>query len=268
MKNPAPIENVSRHFSVINVSVPILLVGVTTLLVCQPARAVDFHDSIEAARASDAERPIVVSFGAAWCGWCRKMEAITFQSPEVAEVAGKFLWVKVDVDEEVELAARFRAHGLPHTVVLDAKGRTIGAAGGYLPPERFVRFLTQSLTNPLPGVQQIDELLEQLEQSETDDETRPVVTDLVALVARPNREGRDDVLAAFKRRKAAVQLVLLDLMSDERLSIRAAAGHSLKHCLGAGMTFDPFADQATRDAQLAAWRKLVSETAPPDAARK
>src|SRR5262249_46659066 len=127
------------------------------------------------------------------------MEAITLQSPEVAEVADKFLWVKVDVDEQKELAARFRAHGLPHTVVLNAKGRTIGAVGGYLPPERFVRFLTQSLTNPLPGVHQIDDLLEKLDASEADDETRQIVAELVALVARPNREGRTDVLDAFQR---------------------------------------------------------------------
>jgi thioredoxin-like negative regulator of GroEL len=246
-----------------------IAVGALALLICQRAGAVDFHESIEAARASDTEqRPIVVSFGAAWCGWCRKMEAVTFQSPEVEEIAGKFLWVKVDVDEQKELAARFRAHGLPHTVVLDSKGRTIGAVGGYLPPERFVRFLTQSVTNPLPGVHQIDDLLEQLEQSETDDETRQVVTDLVTLVARPNREGRAEVLDAFKRRKSAVHSVLLDLLSDERLAIRAAAGQSLKHCLGAGMTFDPFADPATRAAQLAAWRKWASETAPPDPERK
>jgi len=262
-----PIVKGVRYLSLIDFSVFLLTAGIVQLWDCQPALAVDFHESIEAARASDAERPIVVSFGAAWCGWCRKMEAVTFQSPEVAEIADTFLWVKVDVDEEKELAARFRAHGLPHTVVLDAKGRMIGAAGGYLPPDRFVQFLTKSLTNPLPGVQQIDDLLEKLEESESDDETRQIVTDLVALVARPNREGRAEVLSAFKLRKAAVHTALLDLMADERLAIRAAAGQSLKHCLGSGMTFDPFADQATREAQLAAWRKAAGERFAPGTAQ-
>jgi len=195
------------------------------------------------------------------------MEVNTFKSPEVAELADKFLWVKVDVDEQKELAARFRVHGLPHTIVLDAKGRTIAEAGGYLPPERFVRFLTQSLTNPQPGVHLVDDLVEKLRQAETDEQTRQIVTELVELVAKPNRQGRDEVLASFKQPRLAVRPVLLDLMSDERLSVRAAAGRSLKHCLDAGLTFDPFADQATREAQLADWRKAVGETAP-DAARE
>ena len=236
--------------------------GALILLVCQQAVAVDFHDSIEAARAADTEqRPVVVSFGAAWCGWCRKMEVNTFKSPEVEELAGRFLWVKVDVDEQKELAARYKVHGLPHTIVLDAKDRKIGEAGGYLPPERFVRFLTQSLTNPLPGEHLADDLLEKLEQAETDDQTRAIVTELVELVAKPNRQGRNEVLAAFKHKKLAVQPVLLDLMSDERLAIRAAAGHALRHSLDLKLTFDPFADKAARAVQLADWRKSVDEAA-------
>lgn len=226
------------------------------------AVAVDFHDSIEAARASDTgQRPVVVSFGAAWCGWCRKMEASTFNSPEVAELADKFLWVKVDVDEQKELAARFRVHGLPHTIVLDAKGRPIAEVDGYLPPDRFVRFLEQSLTHPQPGVHRADDLLEQLQQAETDEQTRKIVIELVELVAKPNRQGRDEVLSSFRQHKRAVQPVLLDLMSDERLAVRAAAGRSLKRCLDAGLAFDPFADKATREAQLADWRKAVVEAA-------
>ena len=247
----------------------IAAVGAMALLNCQPAAAVDFHDSIDVARGSDTrQRPIVVSFGAAWCGWCRKMAVNTFESPEVEQVADKFLWVKIDVDEQKEVAARYRVRGLPHTVVLDSKGRTIGSVGGYLPPERFVRFLTQSVTTPLPGVDRFDDLLEQLQWSETDDETREIVTELVELVARPDRQGRDDVLRAFRHRKRAVQPVLLDLMSDERLAIRAAAAHSLKHCLEGQLSFDPFADKAMRAVQLADWRKSVGESAAPDDVRK
>jgi hypothetical protein len=57
-------------------------------------------------------------------------------------------------------------------------------------------------------------------------------------------------------------------MSDERLAIRAAAGQSLKHCLGAGLVFDPFADKATRAVQLADCRKLAAEAAPTSAERE
>jgi hypothetical protein len=33
------------------------------------------------------------------------------------------------------------------------------------------------------------------------------------------------------------------------------------------MTFDPFADQATREAQLAAWRKAAGDRLAPDTAQ-
>jgi thioredoxin-related protein len=247
----------------------IAVAGAMALLICRQAVAVDFRETIEAARAADTEqRPMVVCFGAAWCGWCRKMEVNTFQSPEVDELADKFLWVKLDVDEYQELAARYRVHGLPRTIVLDAKGRTIGSVDGYLPPERFVRFLTQTLANPQPDVSMVDDLLEKLHEAQTDAEVRDAVTELIVLVAKPVRQGREEVLAAFKDRKLAVQSVLLDLMSDERLAIRAAAGQSLKHCLGAGFVFDPFADKATRAVQLADCRKLAVEAAPTKAERE
>ncbi len=200
------------------------------------------------------------------------MDVNTFKSPEVEALADKFLWVKVDVDEQKELAARFHVHGLPHTIVLDTKDRTIAQVDGYLPPERFVRFLT----NPQPAANRVDDLLEKLRQAESDEdngkeqtgsedagkeETAIIVKEVVELIARPNRQGRDEVLASFKKNRLAVQPVLLDLMSDERLAIRAAAGHSLKHCLAVGLTFDPFADQATRAAQLADWRNAVDAVA-------
>lgn len=251
---------------------PFRLIAVALALVlaiCHETLAVDFGDSIEAARAADTEqRPMVVCFGAAWCGWCRKMEVNTFKSPEVEELADKFLWVKIDVDEQKELAARFRVHGLPRTVVLDAKGRTMGSVDGYLPPERFVRFLNQSVTNPQPDVSTVDDILEKLQEIESDAEIRETVTELVVLISRPVRQGREEVLAAFKEKRLTVQPVLLDLMSDDRLAIRAAAGQSLKHCLGAGLVFDPFADKATRAVQLADCRKLAAEAAPSRAERE
>ena len=233
------------------------------LLIASPAGAVEFHDSIEEARANDGEeRPVVVSFGAAWCGWCRKMEVNTFQSDEVAEIADKFLWVKIDVDEQQELAARFRVHGLPHTVVLDAKGRTIGTIGGYVPPERFVRFLSETLAHPQPAAQQVDDLIDQFEAAETDEQTRKIVMALVELLARPERDRRREVLAAFKRASSAVQPLLLELMSDGRLGVRAAAAHALRHCADAKPgeslpNFDPFADKLTRDSQLSDLRKSL-----------
>jgi thiol-disulfide isomerase/thioredoxin len=73
-----------------------------------PVRSIEFHRSIEEARkAAKAERPAVILFGASWCAWCRKMDVDTLADPKVTTIAGQFLWVKVDVDKDQELATRF-----------------------------------------------------------------------------------------------------------------------------------------------------------------
>ncbi len=237
-----------------------LLVIISALLLpaCRPVLAIDFHGSIEAARMTDtANRPLVVSFGAPWCGWCRKMEVDTFDSPEVNAIAEKYLWVKVDVDEQTELAARYQVEGLPRTIVLDAKGRMIGSAEGYLSPGRFVKFLEESLTKPLPNESLVDELLQQLAQAQGEEPTRKVVVSLLEILAKPNRLARGEILAALKQRKGPAHTVLLELMSDERLAVRAAAGSCLKHCLDNDLTFDPFADKKARESQLGEWRKAL-----------
>ncbi len=234
------------------------ILSAVQLLASSPAMAIDFQGSIEAARKDDtANRPMVVSFGAPWCGWCRKMEADTFASPEVKAISEKYLWVKVDVDEQSELAARYQVEGLPRTIVLDVKNRMIGSADGYMAPARFIKFLEESLTNPLPTEFLVDELLQQLAQAEGDEPTRKAVVSVIEILAKPNRVARGEILAALKQRKGSAHAVLLELMSDERLAVRAAAGSCLKHCLDAELSFDPFAEKDARESQLLEWRKVV-----------
>lgn len=235
-----------------------LLTTCCLLLICQSALAVDFQKNIAEARKKDTQnRPMVVSFGAPWCGWCRKMDVDTFQSSEVKAVAEKFVWVKIDVEEEIEIAARYQVEGLPRTIVLDVKGRIIGSADGYLSPARFVKFLNESLTKPLPDKYRVEELLEQLVKAEDEAEKRKAVTALVEILSKPDRLAREEILVAMKQHKGLAGSVLLDLMSDERLAMRAAAAGCLKHCLAAELEFDPFADKEARDVQLIEWRNAV-----------
>lgn len=226
--------------------------------------AVEFQSSIEKTRQSDkSNRPMVVSFGAPWCGWCRKMEAETFSSAEVQAIQDKYLWVKVDVDEQPEVAARYEVEGLPRTLLIDPKGRVIGSLEGYVSSARFVKFLNESLANPLPGNEQIDELSRQLAQAVDDAEVRKSVVGMVELLSRPKRIGRDELLAALKQHQARSRPVLLELMADERLAIRAAAAGCLKHCLQNELAFDPFASPEARAAQLTEWRKAIAVRVVP-----
>jgi thioredoxin-related protein len=95
-------------------------------------------------------RPILLTFTATWCGWCRKLEGTTFRHPSFAEVARQFVPVRVDGDREKGLRGLFRVTGYPTTVVLSRAGREITRIRGYRPPDAFVRTLRLSLDRREP----------------------------------------------------------------------------------------------------------------------
>ena len=78
-------------------------------------------------KALGAQRPLIIDFGAAWCGACKELDKLTFSQESVQREAGRFLAVKVDAtndeDPNVEAAmSAFSVKGLPTLVIFDSKG--------------------------------------------------------------------------------------------------------------------------------------------------
>lgn len=82
------------------------------------------------AQVLQSEQPVLVDFGAGWCGPCRQI------APEVDAVAeqyaGRARVFTVDVDKEPDLAARYGVQGLP-TLLVFKGGRPVSQIVGLAP---------------------------------------------------------------------------------------------------------------------------------------
>jgi len=223
-----------------------------------PARAIAFHRTIDEARKSaKSEQPVVLVFGAHWCQWCRKMETDTLTDPKVTTIAGQFLWVKIDIDKDHELAARYGVDGVPVAVVVDKLGRILGAESGYMPPAKFVDFLTQSAANPHPD-ELLPDLVDRFIKAHGSADVRDATEGLVQQLAKPARLNRDEILAALQKKGPTIWPLLLGFMADDRLAVRAAAAGALKHASKAELPFHPFADSPLRRQQIDGWRAWLA----------
>jgi len=110
-----------------------------------------FGQGIELARAED--RPVLLTFIADWCGYCRKMDRTTWKDPRVVQRSADVVAVRVDAEEGVprdgftgrDLAREYGVHGFPTLLLLDSGGREIARSGGYQSAGEFLAWLDDSL---------------------------------------------------------------------------------------------------------------------------
>lgn len=81
----------------------------------RPVTTATFHDRVVE---TSNHTPVVVEFYAEWCGYCRKLAPVL--ESLAREYQGRVHFVRVDVDADPEVAARFGIDGVPAVFVFDA----------------------------------------------------------------------------------------------------------------------------------------------------
>lgn len=87
------------------------------------------------------EKPVVCDFFATWCGPCKMLSPVM---DKVSDKFGNAEFVKVDIDENMELAARYGVMSIPYVAVFD-KGELIAKTLGYMTEEEASDFLTENI---------------------------------------------------------------------------------------------------------------------------
>ncbi|WP_434107185.1 thioredoxin [Paraburkholderia caffeinilytica] len=82
--------------------------------------------------------PVLVDFWAPWCGPCKTLGPMLEKLE--AEAAGKWKLVKVNVDENQELAAHFQVRSIPHVMAF-ADGQPVDQFVGVLPEGQLREFI-------------------------------------------------------------------------------------------------------------------------------
>lgn len=85
----------------------------------------------------NSELPVIVDFWADWCGPCKKLSPIISQI--ATENEGKLKVGKVNVDEQMALASKYKIMTIP-TVILFQNGRADKTAVGFKSKTDLLRF--------------------------------------------------------------------------------------------------------------------------------
>jgi thiol:disulfide interchange protein DsbD len=114
-----------------------------------PGAHISWVQSFDAgkARATAEQRPMLVDFGADWCGACQELDRDVLSDPRVVAEARRFVTVRVDLstdkatDEKWALLKAYNQPGLPLMVLHHSDGSEAARVTGLLESDEFLEMM-------------------------------------------------------------------------------------------------------------------------------
>jgi len=107
------------------------------------------------AEAKAKHKPVMIDFMAVWCGPCKAMEDSTFSNADVVRKAGAFVPVRIDIDKQRELAAKYNGLarkyggvGIPNILFMKEDETRLKHIVGYYTPEQLIGAMDSALATP------------------------------------------------------------------------------------------------------------------------
>src|SRR5262245_53262867 len=93
-----------------------------------------WHDDLTkaTAEAQRTRQPILVRFGAEWCGWCKRLDSEIADQAVQKELA-QWILVELDIDRSPDVAASFGVESVPALRLLTTTRRVAASRDGFLP---------------------------------------------------------------------------------------------------------------------------------------
>jgi thioredoxin-like negative regulator of GroEL len=236
-----------------------LLLAVSAIAELPAGWNTNFTATLSDARTNN--RPALAFFTASWCGPCKMMVRTTLTNEAVTRALGAFSCVAVDIDEQASLARLHEIRSVPTFKVFTPEGDDVADTSGFQPPELFVSWLTNTVTDYAAMLARRAEAARKLAKADallakTDTASlNASIATLLDLCAMREGEAAKERLAALGQRRPDLLLAGLE---HPKLAARIQAANLLRARLGEDFNADPWADDATRQKFAAQWREKLA----------